>query len=283
MKELPKVNRDLLLTHLQALVGERHPTRSPRALEKALEYVQTLFSQYGLRVEDDWFSYMGGNYRNIIGHLDGSEKGNALVVGAHIDTVALTPGADDNASGVAALLEAARIVAYSGSRRPIKFLAFNLEEWNMIGSAHYAKKLRKENVILQGMLSLEMVGFTTMKPGGQHYPLGLKAFYPDIGNFIGLIGNRVSRSLLKQVAEIMKQVPTLPVETLTTPWNGWWIPATRLSDHSSFWDQGYSALLVTDTAFLRNPHYHQPTDTIDTLDLNFLEKVCQGVVQVLLH
>jgi len=130
---------------------------------------------------------------------------------------------------------------------------------------------------------LEMVGFTDPRPGSQKYPVGLRWFYPERGDFIGIVGNWRSGVLLRRFARSMRQVRGLPVETLTVLGNGFLIPAVRLSDHSPFWDHGYPALLVTDTSFFRNHHYHGPSDTIETLDLNFMAKVCQGVVAAVLN
>ena len=127
------------------------------------------------------------------------------------------------------------------------------------------------------MCSLEMIGFTESQ-GLQRYPWFLQGRYPSTGTFIGLAANTRSRALLATVAEAMRTVPSLPVETIMIPGSGWMVPESRLSDHAPFWDQGYPALLVTDTSFFRNPHYHQASDTVDTLDLNFLTKVTQGLV-----
>jgi len=203
--------------------------------------------------------------------------GARLIIGAHLDTVPGTPGADDNASGVAVLLEASRLFADRPPLLPLEFAAFTLEELGMIGSARYAKTLRDARAPVLGMLSLEMVGFTE-SAGLQHYPWFLKGRYPATGNYLGLAANGRSRPLLDAVTRAMRTIPGLPVETMVLPGNGWVFPESRLSDHAPFWDRGYPALLVTDTSFFRNPHYHQRSDTVDTLDLDFLTKVTQGVV-----
>jgi Zn-dependent M28 family amino/carboxypeptidase len=148
----------------------------------------------------------------------------------------------------------------------------------MIGSTHLAKKLKNAGAKISAMISLEMVGFTDRRPGSQKYPPGLSWFYPEQGDFIGVVGNWRSYSLLKKFTRLMRQTAGLRVESLTVFGNGSLIPAVRLSDHSPFWDAGYPALLVTDTSFFRNPHYHRPSDTIQTLDLDFMVKVCEGVV-----
>jgi hypothetical protein len=129
------------------------------------------------------------------------------------------------------------------------------------------------------MISLEMVGYTDSRRGSQKYPVGLGWLYPDRGDFIGVVGNRKSASVLRQFSSHMRQVTDLSVQTLSVPGNGALVPGVRLSDHSPFWDLGYPALLITDTSFYRNPHYHGPTDTLETLDIDFMAKVCEGVVR----
>lgn len=274
---LADVRPQALLAHLQTLEGERHPFTSPKRLEQAQGYLVEQFTQFGYAVTLDEFVYAGARFANILARPTASLDAPRLIVGAHVDTVPGTPGADDNASGVAVMLETARLVATQAPQVPVEFVGFNLEETGMVGSGHYAAALTRERVPLRGMLSLEMVGFTESQ-GLQHYPFLLKPFYPSIGNYLGLVANRRSMPLLRMVERAMRSIEQLPIQTVTLPGNGWLVPESRLSDHSPFWDAGYHALLLTDTAFLRNPHYHQPTDTLDTLDLSFLERVCQGVV-----
>lgn len=283
------VSRDRLLEHLRALEGERHPFDSPERLARAQRYVGDQLRQAGLDVHLDDVSYLGQSFVNVLARPVAVEETQPrLIVGAHLDTVPGTPGADDNTSGLAVMLETARVImahrppAPANSRRagpqaPVEFAAFTLEEVGMLGSGHYAARLKRQGVSLLGMVSLEMVGFTESE-GRQQYPPLLKRFFPPVGNFIGLAANPRSKPLLQAVASAMRAIPGLPVETIVLPMNGWVVPESRLSDHSPFWDAGYQALLITDTAFLRNPHYHQPTDTIETLDLEFLERVCQGLV-----
>jgi len=213
----------------------------------------------------------------------GAQRGTSLIIlGAHFDSVEGTPGADDNASGVAVMLEAARLLSRFKLRSQVLFCAFNLEELNMIGSTHLAQKLKAAGAKIDAMVSLEMLGYTDSRPGSQKYPFGLKWFYPDRGDFIGVIGNWNSGSLLRRFSRLMLQVQGLAVETLSVPGNGAFIPEVRLSDHSPFWDIGYPALMVTDTSFFRNPHYHRSSDTLETLDVPFMAKVCAGVVRAVL-
>lgn len=272
-----EVNRTNLLAHLNALEGERHPYFSRARLEAAQRYVTDHWRSWRLSVSFQEFSYMGERFVNLIARPSVFPPGGRLIIGAHLDMVPGSPGADDNASGVAALLEAARVLAPVAWKAPVEFVAFNLEELAMVGSTHYAAALRRDKIPVRGMLSLEMIGFTESQ-GLQQYPWFLKGRYPAVGNYLGLAANRRSQALLDAVRGAMRTVDGLPVETLTLPGNGWLFPEARLSDHAPFWDRGYPALLVTDTSFFRNPHYHQVSDTVSTLDLAFLEKVTRGLV-----
>ena len=280
---LPTISAAELKKRLQHITGERNPFSSPGRLAQVENYIQREFESYRLSVESDSFTHLGRSYRNIIGRAGPESSAPLIILGAHFDSVEGTPGADDNASGVAVLLEAARILSGLRLRSPVLFSAFNLEELNMIGSAHFAKKLKAAGAKVRAMISLEMVGFTDSRPGGQKYPIGLRWFYPDHGNFIGVVGNWRSSALLRQFSHSMRQVRGLPVESLTVLGNGGLIPQVRLSDHSPFWDLGYPALMITDTSFFRNPHYHRASDTTDTLDLDFMAKVCQGVITAVMY
>jgi Zn-dependent M28 family amino/carboxypeptidase len=157
-----------------------------------------------------------------------------------------------------------------------------MEEYGLLGSAQYAADLRQQREPLRLMLSLEMLGYCDAAPGSQRYPAGLERFYPNRGNFIGLIGNLRTIPDLIRLSNRIRQSGT-PCEWLPAGQRGLLVPATRLSDHASFWDKGYPAMMVTDTAFMRNPHYHQASDRIDTLNLDFLTGVCQGLMAALRH
>jgi aminopeptidase YwaD len=277
-----RVDPQQLRRSLQVIVGERSPFSGRRRLATVEDFIEKELVNCGLKVESDYFSYRGTNFRNIVGRSSAQHSASLIILGAHFDSVPGTPGADDNASGVAVLLEAARLLSRARLRSEVLFCAFNLEELNMIGSSYLAKKLRSAGARVNAMVSLEMVGYTDSRPGSQKYPIGLRAFYPDRGDFIGVIGNWNSAALLRRFARQMRQVRELPVETLSVPGNGGLIPAVRLSDHSPFWDAGYPALMVTDTSFFRNPHYHGFTDTLETLNLDFMAKVCEGVIRAVL-
>jgi Zn-dependent M28 family amino/carboxypeptidase len=277
-----RVDPQQLRRILEAIVGERSPFSGRDHLTTVENFIEKELASYGLKVESDFFSYRGTKFRNIVGRLSAARGASLIILGAHLDSVPGTPGADDNASGVAVLLEAARLLSRTRLRSELLFCAFNLEELNMIGSTYFVKKLKAAGGKVDGMISLEMIGYTDSRAGSQKYPVGLKAFYPDRGDFIGVIGNWNSNGLLRGFARQMRQVRGLPVETLSVPGNGGLIPAVRLSDHSPFWDAGYRALMITDTSFYRNPHYHGSTDTLETLNLDFMAKICEGVIRAVL-
>jgi Zn-dependent M28 family amino/carboxypeptidase len=273
------VEKERLRRTLEEIVGERNPFSGQQHLAEVESFIEAELQSHGITVESDYFTYRGKTFRNIIGQIGNPGADSLLILGAHFDAVEGAPGADDNGSGVAVLLEAARILAQVPLRSRVLICAFNLEELNMIGSTHLAEKLKAAGTRVQAMVSLEMVGYVDSEPGSQRYPAGLRWFYPDRGDFIGIIANLKSVSLLRQVGGEMRRVAGLPVQTLTVPGKGELIPAVRLSDHAPFWDAGYPALMITDTAMFRNPHYHTVGDSLDTLNLEFMAKVCEGVIR----
>jgi Zn-dependent M28 family amino/carboxypeptidase len=148
-----------------------------------------------------------------------------------------------------------------------------------MGSRVFAKKMRNQKKRIDGMICLEMVGYSCDKPGCQAYPFPLMFFnYPNEGNFIGIVGNLGSRRFAKSIHKAFGKNPDLPVVKLTVPLNGWIVPSVRLSDHASFWDHGYKAVMLTDSAFYRNPHYHLPSDTSDTLDYHFMAELVESLI-----
>lgn len=283
LAEMTEPNKELLERHLHAIVGERFPGLSDEHLAEAFTYVKQTLSSLAYEIELHDFQVEGSKFQNIIARKPGLDRNKRIIVGAHFDSVAGTPGADDNASGVAAMLELARILKDHSWKHTIEFVGFHMEEWNMLGSSAYVRKLKRENVNVRGMISLEMVGFTSDAPGSQNMPPGFGAFYPDVGNFIGLVGNVRSWNLLKSFKRNMKKIDALPVESLVIPFNGLLLPPTRWSDQSPFWDAGYPALMITDTSFYRNPNYHGPGDTLETLDRDFMVKVTRGVAKALVE
>ncbi len=263
-----------LRRHLEALVGPRDPFEHLVALDAAAAYIGRSFRGDGLRVREDLFQVDGQTFRNVMGtHPGVKTPEEQVLVAAHYDTKAGTPGADDNASAVAAMLEAARSLAGQRHERTLRFVAFTLEEYGYGGSRRFVREAKRTGQSILGVLDLEMVGFTAPT---QRLPPGIRA--RSTGDFIGVVGNRKSRRLVETFVKASREaVPELPVETMIVAWNGRLLPIVRLSDHAPFWDAGYPAVMVTDTAFLRNPHYHQASDTLDTLDLPFLARVTRAI------
>jgi Zn-dependent M28 family amino/carboxypeptidase len=264
--------------------------RTPRLVgtaehRRAASYIRKHFEQSGFSVQAQGFEAEGKEGVNLL-TLPQAEQDDLplLVVGAHYDTIPRSPGADDNASAVAALLELARwlqpvIDAGGPFRSRIQLVAYDLEEWGLLGSAVHASDLRGKAVALRGMISLEMLGYTNPVAGGQKMPAALAGLYPDVGDFIGVVANEASRGLLEVVTEGLKSVPSLPVQSLAVPGCGEMLSVTTLSDHSSFWQCDYPALMITDTSFFRNQHYHTAEDTPETLDYPFLARVTVGVCE----
>jgi len=268
------------LEYLSVELGERCIFH-PQNLKAAENYLAREFEAMGCAVRRQPFICQRVEVANVIaGEVD--PKGYYLL-GAHFDTVSGTPGADDNASGVAVLLEVARLSQGVPTPKPWAFVGFTTEEPPVfftpyMGSRVYAKRARKNRENLLGMLCLESVGYFVDTPDSQHIPLPLKFMgYSTTGNYLGLVGNRRSRPLLQDLERALRSRSALPVSTLAVPLGGSLIPETRLSDHANFWDEGFQAVMLTDTAFLRNPNYHAPTDTIDTLNLDAMVELTVGL------
>jgi len=280
------------LTVLTRTIGERS-LRRPENMAASAAYIQDQLEACGLAVRRQTYPYRGHPVSNIVAELEPNQKPqDHYVLGAHYDSVSGTVGADDNASAVAVLLETARGAASSvreGKACPgLSFAAFALEEppaygTRFMGSRVFAAEAKKEGRRIDGMICLEMVGYTCREPGCQHYPLPLRLLgYPREGTFIGIVGNRKSLGFTRRLRNSFRRNPRLPVVTLTVPFNGWIMPAVRLSDHASFWSKGYRAVMVTDSAFFRNPHYHRPSDTMETLDFDFMAELVVSLVDFFL-
>lgn len=272
------------------ILAREYPSRdgaSPHTLLAAAAFIEQEFRALGFDVESQAYESEGAQARNLIVEKRGGDSRKpCIVLGAHYDTVAETPGADDNASGVAGLLELARLLKEYSNKRTIKLVAFSNEEppyffTHLMGSRQYAKKLKQTGEKVMVMLALEMLGYAG-EGYLQLYPAPLMRFwgrYPKDGNFIGLVGNLRSLRMMSIVRRAMRQRRTIRVESLSAPG---FIPPMFLSDHSSFWKYGFPALMVTDSAFLRNPYYHQPSDTPETLNYGFLAEVVDGIYTAVL-
>ncbi len=265
-----------------ALVGERNPYSTMNQLQKTGLYIKNHFQSLNLEVREEIVPFLDGlTSNNILATQKGSDpKPGVFIIAAHYDSVEGTPGADDNASAVSALLEIARCLEGCELRVPLLFAGFTLEEYGFVGSEYFLKQslLRQEKI--QGMISLEMLGYRDKTPGSQQYPPYVDPTkYPDRGDFIAIVGNEPSAGLTMTIQKNMQSTsPSLPVEHLVVPGSGANFAEVRLSDHSPFWDHGIPAVMITDTAFFRNPHYHQPTDSLETLDIEFIHDVTLGVL-----
>lgn len=276
--------KEQLHEHLTHIVRDRDPYLSTSGHFYVKQYIREQFQQWGI-VETHEFIIRGQTHQNLILNLPpinsplakGGQGGSPpILIGAHYDAVPGTPGADDNGTGVAALLELARIFAAEPIKYPIRLVAFDMEEYGLLGSEAYANELHQKQQQLRLMISLEMLGYCDRTPNSQRYPAKLEYFYPNRGDFIALIGNLTTIPDLINLSRNIRKDGT-PCEWLPVPNRGLIVRQTRLSDHAPFWDKGYKAMMVTDTAFMRNPHYHKASDRIETLDLDFLTGVCRGL------
>ena len=270
-----------LYNHLTQIVRERDPYLNSGGHFLVREYIRESLSQWG-EVETHEFKFNGKTHQNLILNLNSLENADIppILIGAHYDAVPGTPGADDNATGVAVLLEMAEVFANNPLKYPVRLVAFDLEEYGLLGSTAYAQYLKENGQKLRLMLSLEMLGYCNNAKGSQTYRDLIKRFYSDRANFIALVGNLSALKDMYRIRRTMKQHGT-PIEVLPDPSAGKLIPITGFSDHRPFWSQKYRAIMVTDTAMLRNPNYHKASDTIESLDLDFLSLTCQSLIAAL--
>lgn len=266
-----------ITAHLKALGGPRDPFLASGAHQLAQQYIRTELGQWGA-VTSQSFESRGREYCNWQMEVVGKQPDLApILIGAHYDTVPGSPGADDNGSGVAVLLMLAELLSKNRPTRSVHCVAFDLEEYGLVGSKACAERWRSQNRPLHLMLSLEMLGYFSDEPGSQQYPLDLlNSIYPDTGNFIALIGNAKTVSKMRAMKRYITSAGA-PCQWLPVVNQGKQIPPTRNSDHAPFWDQGYSAMMVTDTAHMRNPHYHTASDRIETLNIEMMAKITQGL------
>ena len=262
-------------------IGERN-TFHPENLHRAADLGERELAAAGYRVERQSYQTSGDiRSDNLIVEIPGRSK-EIVVIGAHYDSVLGTVGADDNASGVAALLALARRFAGAKPARTLRFVAFANEEpphfqSTDMGSWQYAKRCseRKEKIV--AMVSLETIGYYSDEPHSQHYPAPLAAMYPTTGNFIGFATNLGSRALLTRCVSAFKRASKFPIESAALPEV---VPGIGWSDQWSFWQFGWPAIMVTDTAPFRNPHYHEASDRPETLDYARLGQVVEGLAGV---
>jgi Zn-dependent M28 family amino/carboxypeptidase len=281
------VSPERLREHVVTLSEKYHPRSwyRPANLELCAAYIREQLQQAGGRTEFQDYAVEGVTCRNVRA-LFGPETGERLVVGAHYDAVSGTPGADDNASGVAGLIELARLLGQTTNlARTVELVAYTLEEPPFfrsedMGSYQHAQLLKREGVAVKAMISLEMIGYFSDEAKSQHFPLAvMRLFYPAEGNFVCVVGNLGQRSFARRLRNAMQGTTDLPVYCMNAPW---FVPGIDLSDHRNYWELGYPAVMVTDTAFYRNREYHSPRDTADRLDYDRMAKVVVAVYQALL-
>lgn len=255
------------------------------ALAQAAYYIKKQMSQYDSNLLLQEYQIENQKFYNLVLEKPGEiVPDEIIVIGAHYDTVLNSPGADDNASGIACLLELIRLLQNYSNRRTIRFVAFTLEEppffaSEQMGSQVYARSCRAKNENIIGMIALEMLGYYTVKKNSQKAPFkDLKGKYSDKGDFIAVVGNESSRPLTEKFTASLKHTSLIKTE-LFIPFS--YLPEIELSDHSSFWKQNYSAIMITDTAFYRNPNYHEAGDTIDTLNFRYFAKLVFSLVSAL--
>ena len=259
-------------------IGDRNVFRY-HELNEAAGYIKEQFESFGYEVGFQHFSARGKEFKNIIVTKPGSRNpGEIFVLGAHYDT-RNNPGADDNASAVAGLLEIARIFRDKKTARTVRFVAFTNEEppffkKKAMGSRVYASDAKKKGDDIKGALILEMIGYYSDRRNSQHFPPGFNFFYPDRGNFIVVAGNLKSKELTKNIVASFKKKTDFPVRRVVGPKI---LIGIDQSDNWSFWKEGYPAVMITDTAFYRNPHYHKVSDTYDTLDYAGIAEVVTGL------
>jgi Zn-dependent M28 family amino/carboxypeptidase len=282
----PAVSADRLRAHVVELagtIGARH-VRRPAALAAAAERIAGEWRRQGYEVGEQAYVARGVRCANLEVTCPGERRPEEiLLVGAHYDTVPGSPGADDNASGVAALLELA--ARFRGARPAVslRFVAFVNEEppffWlGEMGSLRYARAARRRGDRILLMVSLEMLGCYLDEPGAQRYPPLMRFFRPKAGDFLALVSNRRSRRELRRAATAFRAASDFPLQTLAAPAL---VPGVGWSDHSSFWRQGYPAIMATDTAFYRYPHYHTAQDTPEKLDYPAMARAVEGLAGML--
>jgi Zn-dependent M28 family amino/carboxypeptidase len=270
-------------------IGERNLTRYPQ-LNAAADFIEDSFSRAGLHPRRDSYELHGRACHNIEAEIRGAQgaavsKPPAIIlVGAHYDSVFGSPGANDNGSGVAAMLALARRFAGKPAQHTLRFVAFVNEEppyflSEQMGSFVYASRCKARGDQIRAMISLETIGYFSDASHSQTYPaIGLGAFYPSVGNFIGFVGNVRSCTLLRQVLALFRAEAKIPSEGAALPS---FIAGVSWSDQWSFWQHGYPGIMITDTAPFRYPHYHAATDTPDKLDYDRFALVVSGMEKVI--
>jgi hypothetical protein len=275
-----------LKQHVVAVASQPHNVRHYEALEAAAVYIERSLLALGYKITPQEYEVHDRVVRNLEATIEvAAPERNApsIIVGAHYDSAGDAPGANDNGSGVAAALELARLLMNAKLKRPLRFVLFVNEEPPYfqtpdMGSFRYAASLEERNEQVAAMLSLETLGFYSSTPGSQAYPAPFGAFFPDRADFIAFVGMPGSRDLVQQMVGVFRQHTAFPSIGGVAPAA---IAGIDWSDHWSFAQHGFAAMMITDTAVFRYPHYHRPTDTPDKLDYERLARVTKGLERVI--
>jgi hypothetical protein len=265
-------------------IGQRNVLRCPQELADAADYIQAELAAVGYQTTRQEYQVGGTICSNVEAEITGNDQPEEIVIiGAHYDSVVGTPGANDNGSGVAGLLSLARRFSKRKVGRTLRFVAFVNEEppyfqTDQMGSRVYARRCRERNEQIVAMLSLETIGYYSDDAGSQHYPAPFGLLYPSMGNFIGIVGNLKSRSLVRRVVGTFRKNEPFPCEGGALPAL---VPGVGFSDQWSFWQEGYHAAMVTDTAMFRYPYYHDPRDTVDKVHFDRVARVVRGLDAVI--
>lgn len=281
VEPVDSVDPTRLETHVRALSQKFGPrdVEHPQYLDKCAVYIHGEFARAGGRVSDQPFEKDGRTYRNVVASF-GPESAEIVVVGAHYDSAGPRPGADDNASGVAGLIELAELLGRSELGARVDLVAYTLEEppvfrSTLMGSAVHARSLAESGTRVRAMICLEMIGYFSDAPNSQRYPIGaLGVFYPGTGNFISVVGRVGGGGLVRTVKRAMTASSTIPVYSINAPS---FVPGIDFSDHLNYWNEGFPAVMISDTSFYRNANYHTVDDTADTLDYGRMAQVVVGV------
>lgn len=280
---------------LAMIEGERHYLSNPEHLNRVRDSLETRFEAYNLETSRETFNFSTITGQNIIGKQKGFIQTNkTYIIDGHYDGVIGSPAADDNGSAVAGMLEAARILKNYQFKNTISFIGFDLEESGLIGSQRYVQQLNASNEDIAGVINFEMIGYYSSLPNSQTVPQGFELLFPNQvqsinaeenrGNFIISCGNQNSGPLVTAFESAAAEfVPQLRLISLTVPGNGNITPDLRRSDHAPFWDAGKQALMITDGANFRNPHYHTPGDTLSTLNFTFMTNVVKAAIATIIQ
>jgi len=287
LTDLDELRRERLKQHVSMLaeqIGERN-LKHYDSLKASLDYIENNFRVEGFQVAEQEYSVDGKPVKNIETEIPGNKKPDEIIlVGAHYDSVFGSPGANDNASGVAALLELASYFKEQSLDRTVRFVAFVNEEppyfqTDEMGSRVYARRSRERGENIVAMLSLETIGYYSDAENSQVYPFPFSLFYPSRGNFIGFVGNISSRTLVRRAIRVFREDAAFPSQGVAAPG---WLTGIGWSDQWSFWKESYTGLMITDTAIFRYPHYHKRSDTPDKIDYDRMSLVVAGISNVVL-